>query len=266
MDPYIAPMDIKFYQVDAFASAVFRGNLAGVCPLESWLPDKVMQQIAEENNLSEIAFFVESDGCYELPWITPTVEVNLCGHATLATAWVLVNELHESANPIRFLTRSGELRVTHREDELTLDFPVQLPKPVNPPTALLTALGVASAEVFEAEDYLVVLRSERDVAALTPDFSLLKGLPLRGVIVTAPEDSVDFVSRWFGPNVGVNEDPVTGSAHTTLTPFWAERLSKNRLSARQISLRGGELTCVLDGDRVQISGKAVKYLDGVITI
>lgn len=225
-----------------------------------------MQKIAMENNLSETVFFVEAGDRYSLRWFTPAVEVALCGHATLAAAWVLVNELGETQNPLLFESRSGVLKVLHSDGQLTLDFPAQLPMATEVPDKLLQALGVSSAEVLAAEDYLVVLEKESQIAALSPNFSILKGLPLRGVIVTAPGDKVDFVSRWFGPNVGVNEDPVTGSAHTTLTPYWAARLKKRQLKARQISDRGGELECRLENDRVFITGRAVKFMEGVVHI
>lgn len=259
-------MRIKVFQIDAFACEVFKGNSAAVCPVDTWLPGDVMQKIAAENNLSETAFFVKNGECYDLRWFTPAVEVALCGHATLATAWVLVNELKETISPIRFMSMSGELKVFHSGEYFTLDFPTQKPTPIPPPDRLLKALGISEAEVFTAEDYLVVLKNEAQIRSLSPDFSLLKGLPLRGVIVTAPGETVDFVSRWFGPNVGVNEDPVTGSAHTTLTPYWSKRLKKVELKAKQISERGGELLCVDKGERTHISGKCVKYMEGWILI
>lgn len=260
------PIKLPIYQIDAFANEVFSGNPAAVCPLESWLPDVIMQNIAAENNLSETAFFVKESGCYHLRWFTPTTEVDLCGHATLAASWVIREELHETSWPLRFMTRSGELRVSSNEDTFTLDFPLRRPQVCEPPQQLEAALNITPEEVYVAEDFLVVLDSESDVRALKPDFSLLKTLPLRGVIVTAPGEAVDFVSRWFGPKVGVDEDPVTGSAHTTLTPYWAKRLNKQELNAHQISARGGKLSCRLDGERVFISGQAVKFMEGVITI
>lgn len=259
-------MKLRVFQIDAFASEVFKGNPAAVCPLETWLPDQIMQKIAEENNLSETAFIVERESRHHIRWFTPAVEVNLCGHATLAAAWVLVNELGKSQDILLFDSRSGELKVSHSGGRLTLDFPVQRPASISIPEKLLPALGVSSAPVLGAEDFLVVIDKESQLLELEPNFSLLKGLPLRGVIVTAPGEKVDFVSRWFGPNVGVNEDPVTGSAHTTLAPYWAERLKKQKLVARQISQRGGQLECEVVGDRVFIAGNAVKYMEGTIYI
>lgn len=257
---------IPIYQIDAFTDEVFSGNPAAVCPLENWLPDAVMQKIAAENNLSETAFFVKESDLYHLRWFTPTTEVDLCGHATLAASWVIREELNEISWPLRFMTRSGELRVSSSGSDLILDFPLRRPQACEPPQQLEAALNTTPKEVYAAEDFLVVLDTESDVRALKPDFSLFKALPLRGVIVTAPGEAVDFVSRWFGPKVGVDEDPVTGSAHTTLTPYWAKRLNKQELKAEQISARGGKLSCRLEGERVFISGQAVKFLEGVITI
>lgn len=257
-------MELRIFQVDAFTSTVFCGNPAAVCPLESWLDDDVLQRIAIENNLSETAFFVGADGEYELRWFTPGTEVDLCGHATLATAWVLSNEYGETASPIRFRTRSGELRVSKSGDDFIMDFPLQLAKSCPVPPQLLPALGVQALEVLGAEDFLVVVENEETVKQMSPEFVELKGLPLRGVIVTAPGENVDFVSRWFGPNVGVDEDPATGSSHTTLAPYWAEKLGKDELTARQISQRTGEFFCKVGKERVFITGSAVKYMEGKI--
>lgn len=257
-------MKLKLYQIDAFTEKIFQGNPAAVCPLESWPDDDLLQKIAAENNLSETAFFVKRDDCYDLRWFTPATEVALCGHATLATAWVLFNEYTITESPVLFRTKSGELRVSQEDDRYVLDFPVQRPVPCDPPASLLPSLGIESASVYQAEDYLVVLETEKEIRDLSPDVTGLKGLPLRGVIVTAPGDSTDFVSRWFGPNVGVNEDPVTGSAHTTLTPYWSERLNKSELTALQLSERSGELWCSMKNDRVFIKGAAVKFMEGHI--
>ncbi len=257
-------MQLRIFQIDAFTDSVFCGNPAAVCPLESWLDEDVLQWIAAENNLSETAFCVGENGLYDLRWFTPATEVDLCGHATLATAWVLNNEYGETVSPIRFITRSGELRVSNKGEDFVMDFPIQPPLPCSAPEKLLTSLGIDAVEVLAAEDYLVAVKDELTVRQVNPDFSGLKGLPLRGVIVTAPGDKSDFVSRWFGPNVGVNEDPVTGSSHTTLAPYWAEKLGKDELFARQVSQRSGELSCKMHGDRVLITGTAVKYMEGVI--
>jgi len=257
-------MELKIYQVDAFAEEVFRGNPAAVCPLQSWLDDQTLQDIAIENNLSETAFFTGGNGVYHLRWFTPVAEVDLCGHATLASAWVLFNELGETASPIQFETRSGLLRVSRQEDLLVLDFPLQPPEPCSPPSGLIESLGVDPLEVAAADDYLVLVKDEKTVRELQPDFNLLKKVPLRGLIVTAAGEKADFVSRWFGPQVGVDEDPVTGSAHTTLAPFWSRKLGKEMFEAEQVSRRGGRLTCKIEGDRVFITGAAVKYMDGTI--
>ncbi len=253
---------IDIYQVDAFTDRAFGGNPAAVCPLEHWLPDATLQAIAAENNLSETAFFVDEGDHHRLRWFTPTVEVDLCGHATLATAWVIVNCLGASTSPLRFHTRSGVLTVARDGDALLMDFPSRPPRPCTPPVRLLDALGLADAPVLEADDYIVVVEDAAIVAALAPDLRALAGLPRRGVAVTAPGSDVDFVSRWFGPNVGVDEDPVTGSAHTALTPYWAARLGRPRLEARQGGARQGRLSCELSGDRVLLGGRAVLYMQG----
>jgi len=257
-------MKLRIFQVDAFADEVFQGNPAAVCPLDEWLPDNLLQNIAMENNLSETAYFVGKDGSYELRWFTPSAEVDLCGHATLASAWVLHNELGERADPVSFSTRSGELLVSGDGDTFTLDFPLVAPVPCFPPDLLIQALDVEPVEILTAADFLILVKDEQTVRDLAPDFARLKGLPNRGIIVTAPGEDVDFVSRWFGPNVGVNEDPVTGSAHTTLAPYWAARLGKDELLARQISPRGGSLLCRIVGERVHITGSAKKYMEGEI--
>lgn len=259
-------MRLSLYQLDAFTDTQFTGNPAAVCPLPAWLDDATLQRIAAENNLSETAFCVGDDGNYALRWFTPRVEVDLCGHATLATAQVVFDRLAPQLSTVRFQTRSGEL-IVHRDDaQLTMDFPAQSPRPCAVPEQLVTALGVEPGEVLAAADYLVVLESAEQVQALQPDFALLKKLPLRGVIVTAPGDDCDFVSRFFAPKVGIDEDPVTGSAHCALTPYWAERMQKRNLQARQVSPRGGVLQCELRGERVVMIGSCVVYLEGTITL
>ena len=262
-------MEIPIYQIDAFAERLFAGNPAAVCPLQEWLPDELLQAIARENNLSETAYFVPlGPGHYHIRWFTPGREVDLCGHATLATAYVLFHELGEAGNRLRFDSRSGELVVEREGDWLILDFPAQPPQACGAPDGLLEALGGEPREVwFAAEDYIVVYGSEQAVRGLAPDFGALAGVGARGVAVTAPgSEGVDFVSRFFAPRVGVNEDPVTGSAHCKLTPLWAERLGKNELIARQISARGGELRCTLVDERVRLAGRGVSYLKGRITV
>ncbi|SED84970.1 PhzF family phenazine biosynthesis protein [Pseudomonas kilonensis] len=259
-------MQVAIFQVDAFASQPFAGNPAAVCPLDYWLPDEQLHAIAAENNLSETAYFVKQGDIYELRWFTPLVEVELCGHATLAAAWVILNKLGVNADILRFSTRSGELRVRRSGTGLTLDFPAKIPERCTPPSELLPALGLTSAEVFATDDFIVVVPDETIIEKLTPDFARLKGLPLRGVVVTAQGKDFDFVSRWFGPNVGVNEDPVTGSAHTSLTPFWSGVLDKQVLTAQQGGLRKGQLRCEMAGDRVLITGESVLYMVGEITL
>ncbi|MDZ7695186.1 MAG: PhzF family phenazine biosynthesis protein [Balneolaceae bacterium] len=261
-------MKIDLYQVDAFASRIFEGNPAAVCPLHRWLSDENMQRIAMENNLSETAFFVEENGHYGLRWFTPEAEVDLCGHATLASAYVLFKYLAHDRESIRFNTKSGELTVKKEGDYLVMDFPANPAKEVSPPEGIEQALGAQPLESYKSMDYLFLVESEEHVRKLQPEFLRLKELDSRGIIVTAASEAkdVDFVSRFFAPAVGINEDPVTGSAHTTLAPFWAEKLKKRELSARQISKRGGSVHCTLNGDRVELAGKTQTYLTGTITI
>jgi predicted PhzF superfamily epimerase YddE/YHI9 len=231
-------MELKLYQIDAFTDRVFQGNPAAVCLLESWLPDSVLQAIAEENNLSETAYCVPVDNGFHIRWFTPATEVDLCGHATLAAAYVIfiTGYKHES---IRFRSRSGELVVTRDKDLLVMDFPSHPVKACPIPRELVEGLYKEPVEVLSSEDYIAVFENEDDIISLVPDFEILKRLDLRGVIVTAPGRKVDFVSRFFAPKLGINEDPVTGAAHCELTPYWANRLNKTRLMARQLSRRGG---------------------------
>ena len=258
-------MQLPLYQVDAFASEVFRGNPAAVCPLGSWLDEALMQRIALENQLSETAFFVREGGAYRLRWFTPSEEVDLCGHATLASAHVLFEELGFDGEELRFLTRSGELRVTRAGAGYVLDFPARPASPTSGGRELAAALGApAPLEVHEGPYWMAVYPDEAAVRALSPDFKALALLP--PVIATAPGTDVDFVSRFFAPSFGVDEDPVTGSAHCTSTPYWAERLGRDELVARQVSARGGELRCALRGDRVAVAGDAVLYLRGTIHV
>ena len=259
-------MKIPFYQIDAFTDRMFGGNPAGICPLEDWLPDETMQAIAAENNLSETAFFVENGDHYDLRWFTPTHEVELCGHATLATAHLLINELKITDRAVHFETRSGRLSVRPVGDRLEMNFPAQPPEPWPPSEALDEAMGAKPQEVLGHVNCIAVYESESRVRALAPDMAKLVGLSYEGVIATAPGDAVDFVSRYFAPKFGIPEDSVTGSAHCELTPYWAKRLGKESLEARQISCRGGELSCRLQGERVLLWGRAVKYLEGVIEL
>lgn len=260
-------MKLPIYQVDAFSSELFKGNPAAVVPLQKWLSDKQMQAIAAENNLSETAFFVKEGESYRLRWFTPTVEVDLCGHATLATAHVLFEELGYQESEVVFKTRSGLLTVKKEDTFLAMNFPADEMPNEEAPSVLYQALGIQkTSKTFKTDDYMVVLNSEKDVAELDPDIRMLSEVDARGIIVTAPGDEVDFVSRFFAPQSGVDEDPVTGSAHTKSTPYWSKVLDKKELSARQISIRGGDLICRMQGDRVEILGKAVTYLKGEITI
>jgi PhzF family phenazine biosynthesis protein len=252
------------YQVDAFASHVFAGNPAAVCPLEEWLDDALMQAIAAENNLAETAFFVRQGERYQLRWFTPVIEVDLCGHATLASAFVIFGDLEPGRTSVTFTTRSGDLTVTRAGEFLTMDFPSIATTPCAAPEALLAGLGCEPLEVRQGMDYLVVVRDQATVRALEPHMEHLLQLDTRGVIVTARGEQADFVSRFFAPAAGIPEDPVTGSAHCALTPYWAARLGKSRLHAVQLSQRGGELFCEEAGARVLITGRAVKYLQGTI--
>ncbi len=264
-------MRLAIYQIDAFASRVFAGNPAAIVPLDAWLPDGVMQAIAAENNLSETAFFVREGEGWRLRWFTPALEVDLCGHATLASAHLIFERLAPGSTRVRFETLSGTLEVVKDGERLALDFPARPASLCQPaPGALAAALRARPVEVLAARDYLAVFASADEVRALRPDMAALAALDRFAVIATAPGggpgDECDFVSRFFAPAKGVPEDPVTGSAHCTLIPYWARRLGKRRLAARQISARGGELACEDRGERVTIAGHAVLYLEGTIHV
>lgn len=259
-------MRIRIFQLDAFADQLFSGNPAAVCPLDQWLPDDLMQKIAAENNLSETAFFVGADGRYDLRWFTPLAEVDLCGHATLASAAIVLEELEPQRSRVEFDTRSGRLSVRRQDKQFIMDFPAQAPRPAVAPPTLLRGMGRAPEIVLASQDYFLVYSSQSEIEALAPDLSALKDIPLRGVIVTAPGDMVDFVSRFFGPKVGIDEDPVTGSAHCALAPYWAERIGKKQLIGRQLSSRGGTVVCGIEGERVSLSGKCARYLEGSLRI
>jgi PhzF family phenazine biosynthesis protein len=260
-------MKLTIYQVDAFTKEVFRGNPAAICPLESWLDAELMQRIALENNLSETAFFVKKDDVYEIRWFTPTFEIDLCGHATLASAFVIFEILKLETETVKFHShKSGELSVEKNGDLFVLDFPSRPVAKAEIPEGLIEALGKEPKEVFKARDYFLVYETEQEILDIAPNFSKLIEIDAHGFIVTAKGEDSDFVSRFFAPEVGVFEDPVTGSAHCNLIPFWAERLGKTEMFAKQISQRGGELFCSLNGDRVKIGGNAVLYLKGEIYI
>lgn len=259
-------MRLDIYQVDAFTREPFHGNPAAVVPLEKWLPSETMLNIAAENNLAETAFFAKKGDGFELKWFTPEVEMDLCGHATLASAFVLWNELGYAPDEIAFETKSGTLKVAREGDLMVLDFPSRPPETTSVPEGLGDALGAEPTKVLKSRDYLAVYDTEAEVLSLRPDFKAIKDLGVHAVIVTAPGDTSDFVSRFFAPSVGVDEDPVTGSAHCTLIPYWAEQLEKTELYAKQVSARGGELFCELKGDRVKMAGNAVLYLKGEIYV
>ncbi len=260
-------MKLPIFQVDAFTKEVFRGNPAAVCPLENWLEAELMQRIALENNLSETAFFVKKDDSYEIRWFTPTFEIDLCGHATLASAFVIFECLKLETEIINFHSpKSGKLSVEKNGDLLVLDFPSRPPVACEEPLGLIEAIGKQPKEILKSRDYFLVYENEQEVLDINPNFAEILKIPTHAVIVTAKGETCDFVSRFFAPEVGVFEDPVTGSAHCNLIPYWAEKLGKTELLARQISARGGELFCELQGDRVKIGGNAVLYLKGEIFI
>lgn len=262
-------MKIKTYKLDAFTKEQFSGNPAAVCILDKWLDERIMQQIANENNLAETAFIVQSGDTYQIRWFTPTVEVDLCGHATLAAAYVIFNYYENSKDLIQFYSpRSGQLNVEKGEKGLmVLDFPIDTIEECEPPTELVRGLKKTPIECYKGKtDYLFVYESQEEIQMITPDFSEIKKVECRGVIVTAPGEHYDFVSRFFAPQSGIEEDPVTGSAHTTLTPYWSERLKKKEFRAAQLSKRKGYLNCSLDGQRVKIGGNVVLFLKGEIEI
>jgi PhzF family phenazine biosynthesis protein len=259
-------MTIPYYQVDAFTDRLFGGNPAGVCLLDAWLAEHTLQAIATENNLSETVFVVRRGDDFELRWFTPAVEVDLCGHATLAPAFVLFTELKHAAPTIRFHTKGGLLGATWDGEKVVLDFPAMKASRCDVPAALADGLGWVPRELLKTRDFLAVIESEEEVLALKPDMTQLAALDCLGVIITAPGSDCDFVSRFFAPGAGIPEDPVTGSAHSTLIPYWSARLGKQRLHARQLSARRGELWCEDRGDRVGIGGKCVLYSRGQLEV
>ncbi len=259
-------MKLDIYQIDAFADKPFEGNPAAVVPLNEWLADSTMQKIAEENNLAETAFFVPVDDEFHIRWFTPNKEVKLCGHATLATAYVLFNILDCKESVLSFASLSGILLVSKTGDLFTLDFPAQPPEVCITPDLLSLGLGKTPVECLNQDDYIAVFESEEDVLGITPNHEALKQLDLRGVIATAPSSEFDFIVRFFAPKFGIPEDSVTGSAYTQLMPYWSGKLGKRKLKAKQVSSRGGKLFCEIKGDRVLISGNAVSYMKGSIEI
>lgn len=258
-------MDI--YQVDAFNNQLFKGNPAAVIPLEKWISEELMQSIAEENNLSETVFFVKNNNTFDIKWFTPTCEIDLCGHATLAAAHIIFTELNFDKKTLEFNSKSGKLVVTKNDDWYTLNFPSEEIQEVEIPSILENALNTKVLKCYQGTwKLLVELENETTIANLKPNFSLLSELKSSGIIVTAKGDSVDFVSRFFAPKIGINEDPVTGSAHTLLIPYWAKKLNKTKLNAIQLSKREGILKCEYLNDRVEMSGQAVTYLKGKLTL
>jgi PhzF family phenazine biosynthesis protein len=263
-------MPVPLYQIDAFSSRVFGGNPAAVCPLDRWLDGATMQAIAAENNLSETAFFVPQGNDFALRWFTPKIEVPLCGHATLASGWVVLTRLAPRRPDVTFHTQSGALTVARDGDRFAMDFPSHHATPAKPAEGLLKALGGNPADMLltaTGQNWMAVFRTAAEVRALQPDFAVLAKLADHGVIATAPgERDVDFVSRYFAPSAGIDEDPATGGTHCTLTPYWAKRLGKSKLFARQVSARGGELWCEDRGERVTIAGQCAFYMEGTVEI
>lgn len=260
-------MNLPIFQVDAFTDHLFGGNPAAVVPLESWLPDSLMQHIAAENNLAETAFFVKEPAGYHIRWFTPLTEVELCGHATLASAHVLFNHMNYPENQIEFQSKSGILSVKRDRNLLTLDFPADTVDQIDVPDDLVDAIGLSPLLAFKGKtDYMLIYSSQQEIEQIKPNMHKLIQTEARGVMITASGEEVDFVSRFFAPQVGVPEDPVTGSAHTSLTSYWSKRLNKPELTAMQLSKRKGHLKLKVNGDRVEISGKAVTYMKGEIFI
>ncbi|MEL6941595.1 MAG: PhzF family phenazine biosynthesis protein [Bacteroidota bacterium] len=260
-------MTLNLYQVDAFTNQIFKGNPAAIIPLEKWLPDETMQALAAENNLSETAFIIPKGDDFELRWFTPAIEVRLCGHATLATANVLFEQLNYKEDRIRFHTKSGVLTVEKEEDFLVMNFPADELEEIAILKEVQDGLGAKVEKLYKGkDDYLAILDSQQTLEQLTPDFRMLTQLDSRGIIATAKGEEFDFVSRGFFPKAGIDEDPVTGSAHTTLTPYWSNVLGKKTLTARQLSQRTGDLICTLDSDRVLLKGQAVLYLVGKVRV
>lgn len=261
-------MKLTIYQVDAFAEKVFTGNPAAIIPLENWIEDDLMQKIAMENNLAETGFFVKTETGYHIRWFTPTLEIDLCGHATLASAYIIKNFLEPHLAEINFTTqKAGLLKAMAKDGIYTLDFPSRMPKAYEAPDNLFKSLNITTAvDVLKARDYFVVLPNEEAVKNVEPDFTLMKELDSVGVIISAKGKSADVVSRCFYPGAGIPEDPVTGSAHCNIVPYWSEKLGKTKLFCKQLSKRGGDLNCELEGDRVLMSGKCVMYLQGQIDV
>jgi len=261
-------MKLRIFQVDTFTDKVFGGNQAAICPLDHWLPDNIMQKIAQENCVAETAFFIPKNNDYEIRWFTPEIEMDLCGHATLAAAHIIVRHLVPQISTVNFHSKSGVLTVTVEDDLLTLDLPSRKPTPTDVPKIILDAIQVTPIEVLKSRDYMLVFENEEIIKGITPDQGILNQINLDpgGVIVTARGNDVDFVSRFFTPQASIFEDPVTGSAHCSLIPYWSQKLGKKSMSALQLSSRVGELQCKDLGERVLVSGRAITYLEGIIVI
>jgi len=257
---------IPIFQLDAFTDKPFGGNPAAVCPLQEWLPDDVMQSIALENNVSDTAFYVPEGDGFLLRWFTPKIEVDLCGHATLATAWLILNELEPDRASVAFDTRSGTLTVSRDGDLLAMDFPVMVAEERPAPAGLAEAIGIEPVKFLKAVMNMAVLENEAVVRAVNPDFGYIKNMDGMGLIITALGDQSDCASRYFAPHAGIDEDPVTGSAHCTIVPYWSGVLGKAQIHARQVSARSGDLYCLLEGDRVVLTGKARTVIKGTFTI
>ncbi len=257
---------IPIFQLDAFTDRPFSGNPAAVCPLQEWLPDDVMQSIALENNLSETAFYVPEGDGFRLRWFTPKIEVDLCGHATLATGWLILNELEPDRTEVAFETRSGTLTVSRDGDLLAMDFPAMVAKEQPLPDGLIEAIGIEPVRFLKAVKNMAVLKDEAAVRAVDPDFGYIKNMDGMGLIITAPGDQSDCASRYFAPHAGIDEDPVTGSAHCTIVPYWSDVLGKAQIYARQVSARSGDLYCWFENDRVVLGGKARTIIKGTFTI
>lgn len=257
-------MKLNLYQIDAFAKNIFEGNPAGVCPLDEWLDDNIMQKIANENNLSETAFFVNENNRFHIRWFTPSKEVDMCGHATLASAYVIFEILNYKKDEIIFNSKSGILKVTKDNDKFKMNFPIQEIIKCNTPNNILKAFETEPIECYKSMDYILIFENEEDILNAKPNLELLKDIDARGIIITSKSEKYDFINRFFAPKYGINEDPVTGSAFTQLIPYWNTVFNKDIFIAKQVSHRGGEVFCKLKNDRVEISGYAKKYLEGVI--
>ena len=259
-------MKLNLYQIDAFAKNIFEGNPAAVCPLDKWLEDNMMQKIANENNLSETAFFVKENNKFHIRWFTPSNEVDMCGHATLASAYVIFEILNYEKNEIIFNSKSGVLKVTKENDKFKMNFPIQKIIKCDIPNGISKAFEIQPIECYKSMDYILIFENEKDILNAKPNLALLKDIDTRGVIITSKSKKYDFINRFFAPKYGIDEDSVTGSAFTQLIPYWNKVLNKDTFIAKQVSQRSGEVFCKLNNDRLEISGYAKKYLEGVIDI